>query len=703
METFQKQAQKSTTTRHSASHQSRTTIPNQHAAGQLGVDGLRRTLGNQALLRHFGIQAKCLMSKPGDAFERQADRVGDHIMSVPTGSPYPIQRKCTACALEYEDNNQHKLLPASGDAGRSVTGMIAGMGDRPIQLKAQSSARSTDRHPALAPALRQGQALSRSEQQFFEPRFGADFSHVRIHTHADANRSAHDMGARAYTYGHHIVFNSGEYQGGSRGTRQLLAHELTHVIQQNRHSSLPAIQRTTTRGAGGCGPLRSIDEDLDGARAAGRTAHTQLQTFLLRSSIGGELEVPRATKRHMSSRGCQPPRRHEGFADLWKPGAVIGIAEIKPIGFATQRGIARDEAEHYVRRSRQSVDRLLSSGTGPERCGSEPAGDDDRAFRGRIGMRGGIAGRKRFTMLRGILPTATTIGSFDGDRSRTLRAKMTEPGSVGYWCTGGRSTTYPCDSIGRQVEDYIDSILSNAQGALDDCIRDNLERPINEMIESFSVRDMLSAGKRFFWPQLREAIRRELGPTGYLVPNDISTDELADIIDNQLGPGGRIIVQTLLRRFKSLVINEMRRLMRDMLRSLIRQALTELCVGVPAVTLATLLDRLRELFRQQMRILIPIAVTAVAAQLARAMARAIIEAVAEITSFVLRILAIVALIILALGTFVMAIISLIALFDPVPGDEAATGAATLVLAELTAALFVFILTGEMPEEEGGGA
>lgn len=652
--------------------------PSMEATPRYSMLGLHRALGNQGLMHQFGIQAKPLMSTPGDQYEQQADQVAARIMSAPaTGRPPAIQRKCAACAREEEPK---------------------------IQLKAQTTASAPARHPALAPALRQGQPMSRSDRQFFEPHFGADFSQVRIHTHDDANRSAGDLGARAYTYGSHIVFNSGEYQSGSRGTRHLLAHELTHVMQQNRYSHLPSIQRTTTRGAGGCGPPRDIDEDRDGARAAGRTAHTQIQSFLLGSSIGGELEVPRATKRHINSRGCQPDTRNPGFADLWKPGGVIGIAEIKPIGFATQQGIARDEADHYVRRSRQSVDRVLSSGSGAERCGSEPAGADDRAFRRRIGMSGGIAGRKRFTLLRGILSSATTIGSFDGDRSRTLRAKMTGPGSVGYWCTGGRSTTFPCDATGRQIDDYIDSILSNVQDALDDFLRDNLEQPLNNMIDSFSVRDMLRAGKRFFWPQLRDAIRSELGPIGgSVVPDDISTDELADIIDNQLGPQGRIIVQTLLRRFKSLVLNEIRQRMRNMLRTMIRNALAALCVGVPAVTLATLLDRLREMFRQQMRVLIPVAVTAVAAELGRAMARAIIDAVIDIGSFVLRLLAIIALIILALGTLVMAIISLIALFDPVPGDEVAAGAGTLVLAELTAALFLFIVTGEVPEDEGGGA
>lgn len=77
-----------------------------------------------------------------------------------------------------------------------------------------------------------GQALPESSRQFFEPRFGHDFSNVRLHTDAVAAKSAQSINALAYTTGNNIVFNSGQYSPDSDSGKKLMAHELTHVIQQ---------------------------------------------------------------------------------------------------------------------------------------------------------------------------------------------------------------------------------------------------------------------------------------------------------------------------------------------------------------------------------------------------------------------------------------------------------------------------------------
>ena len=81
-----------------------------------------------------------------------------------------------------------------------------------------------------------GQPLDAQTRAFFEPRFGHDFSKVRIHTDARANESAHSVNAMAYTVGPQIVFGAGLYQPGAASGRRLLAHELTHVIQQRGQS-----------------------------------------------------------------------------------------------------------------------------------------------------------------------------------------------------------------------------------------------------------------------------------------------------------------------------------------------------------------------------------------------------------------------------------------------------------------------------------
>jgi hypothetical protein len=86
-----------------------------------------------------------------------------------------------------------------------------------------------------------GQTLGGPVQAFFEPRFGRDFSHVRVHTDGDAAASAKAVNARAYTVGRDIVFSAGQYRPNTYAGRLLLAHELTHVIQQS--GRMAALQR----------------------------------------------------------------------------------------------------------------------------------------------------------------------------------------------------------------------------------------------------------------------------------------------------------------------------------------------------------------------------------------------------------------------------------------------------------------------------
>lgn len=86
-----------------------------------------------------------------------------------------------------------------------------------------------------------GQALPPQAQQFFGSRMGFDFSHVKIHTGTEASQSAEEINAQAYTYQNHIVFKEGKYNSESAEGKNLLAHELTHVIQQ--HHTKGAIQK----------------------------------------------------------------------------------------------------------------------------------------------------------------------------------------------------------------------------------------------------------------------------------------------------------------------------------------------------------------------------------------------------------------------------------------------------------------------------
>lgn len=123
-----------------------------------------------------------------------------------------------------------------------------------LQRFAAGPARSNTVPPIVHEALRSpGQPLDRATRAFMEPRFGHDFSRVRIHTDGLAAESANAVAAHAYTVGGDIVFGTGRYAPGSENGRRLLAHELVHVIQQDAGTGLetlpPAIQHLSGGGA----------------------------------------------------------------------------------------------------------------------------------------------------------------------------------------------------------------------------------------------------------------------------------------------------------------------------------------------------------------------------------------------------------------------------------------------------------------------
>lgn len=148
------------------------------------------------------LQRKATVSDPGDADEVEADHVADQVMRM-------------------EDPD------AVGAAAPSIQRRVAreASGDSSSGLDADGAVRAAQQGS--------GSPLSDSARSFFEPRFNADLSHVRVHTDGAAATAARSVDARAYTVGSDIVFNSGEYSPDTAGGKRLLAHELTHVIQQS--------------------------------------------------------------------------------------------------------------------------------------------------------------------------------------------------------------------------------------------------------------------------------------------------------------------------------------------------------------------------------------------------------------------------------------------------------------------------------------
>jgi len=228
---------------------------------------LQRSLGNEVFGRFF--QAKLTVNQPGDMYEQEADRVEEQVMCMP--EPLPalsssddaiphLQRKCAACSsggglcpkCAEEEQLQRKPLitsPLKGGGGmlqRQELENPEEVEEETLQAKEAPGA-----VPAVSPTMENhisalrggGQPLPESVRAFFEPRFGYDFSQVRVHTDGQAAESARAVNARAYTLGRDVVFGAGEYAPDSAAGKSLLAHELTHVVQNRNYGMEAPIRR----------------------------------------------------------------------------------------------------------------------------------------------------------------------------------------------------------------------------------------------------------------------------------------------------------------------------------------------------------------------------------------------------------------------------------------------------------------------------
>ena len=163
--------------------------------------------------RQFGIQAKHAISDVDDPLEQKADAAAEAVLA---GRPMPSlgaalapapQRKCPAC----EEANIQRECPSCG--------AHAQIDDKSVR----------DAATAVGGG---GEPLAHDVRSYFEPRFGHDFSAVRVHKHAAAESAAEAIHATAYTLGKNIAFAPGRFAPHSRDGRRLIAHELAHVVQQ---------------------------------------------------------------------------------------------------------------------------------------------------------------------------------------------------------------------------------------------------------------------------------------------------------------------------------------------------------------------------------------------------------------------------------------------------------------------------------------
>ncbi|MEM9213245.1 MAG: DUF4157 domain-containing protein [Cyanobacteria bacterium P01_F01_bin.150] len=189
------------------------------------------------------IQPKLTIGRPGDKYEQEAvraaspkeNRTAAQVMAMPDSfvpDPYGLIPKPGLQRQQEEDEpiQREPLIRIQAFSQPSQVEDEEPVHTKPlIQMRAEPLAAPDNFETDLGKHRGGGSPLSDKTRSFMEPRFGADFSGVRIH---EAPKEAGAIGAQAFTHGQDIYFNSGKYNPGSSGGKELLAHELTHTIQQ---------------------------------------------------------------------------------------------------------------------------------------------------------------------------------------------------------------------------------------------------------------------------------------------------------------------------------------------------------------------------------------------------------------------------------------------------------------------------------------
>ena len=274
---------------------------------------LHRTVGNHAvqrLVQSGGLQAKLNVGAPNDVYEQEADHVASQVMHMSNpaiqqkpaisslNNGGPLQRMCPECEKEMqrkpieENKDDLQLQAVKDDEKKDLQMQSIEEDEKNLQMQSMDdekdlqmqsieddkeavvqSKKSTagglevtsDIEARIQSQRGSGHALRESARSFFEPRFGQSFGDVRIHTDARANTLNRALNARAFTTGQDIFFRQGEYNPGSSSGRELLAHELTHVVQQNSPKALLSSQAQPLQRRVGDG------HDLTNPRFSGET------------------------------------------------------------------------------------------------------------------------------------------------------------------------------------------------------------------------------------------------------------------------------------------------------------------------------------------------------------------------------------------------------------------------------------------------
>jgi hypothetical protein len=326
------------------------------------------------------VQPKLTLGAADDHYEREADQVAKAVVShinlpkkPPENQKKAIQKKEVAKSMSRQSHVSQPLHQENPGLQEDLNDIDELVTESSVQRQATADPANVE--PGVEFTIRtargSGQLLADNIRTPMEQAFGADFSQVKVHTDTRADNLNRSLQARAFTTGQDIFFKQGEYTPNSLGGQELLAHELTHVIQQNGHT----VQRQTEEKSqphsaydfnmGAIFPVGLIQAQV-GAQVVQRTLDVAAAIAYNQNALGGNTQfIPyikdllnRATRGHLPNNSVID----EAFVR-----AVARYQEIRrlprphdgKIGSRTRRALAVDLKEFFLGTRSSAAPRAL--------------------------------------------------------------------------------------------------------------------------------------------------------------------------------------------------------------------------------------------------------------------------------------------------------------------------------------------------------
>jgi len=263
------------------------------------------------------VQAKLTIGESGDKYEQEADRVAADVVQR-IHAPAPASMRGGEGALQRQEMGDEEDVRLKSDGGSLQRVEISQLSPKSEREKPMEA--SADLEGAIQGARGSGQPLAESVREPMESEFGADFRGVRVHTDAKSDALNQSIQAKAFTTGSDIFFRSGAYELGSRGGQELLAHELTHVVQQsgegvqNSHKALPGIKRLEEPAIQKKGGLKKLEEQ---AAKESKTDHLvgRLAEYLLTKESKNEKETRKVIIGKQTKEEMKEKLKKAGYSD----------------------------------------------------------------------------------------------------------------------------------------------------------------------------------------------------------------------------------------------------------------------------------------------------------------------------------------------------------------------------------------------------